>query len=818
MTSSRHAHATGARPRRSAALFAAASLLIALCGHAPGARAQSSVPRYGPPVVEGPVSDGVVRGMATDGTTMFVGGAFAYVGPDTGASAFVDAGAGLATPARLPVVRGTVRRIVPDGRGGWLIGGDLTRVGGWERRGLAHVLADGTVDDAFPDASDAVYAIAVDGPSVYVGGRFHTIGGKARALVACVDLDAKATTSFDARVESNDGVVRCAAVADGVLYVGGSGLGRVGSRSVSGFAAFRERTGELLPIDPGVEQVRDVLVDGPTAFLAGERFDAPAGGGHVVRVDLATGRAEAWDAGEPTLVATTLSLLDGTLYAGGSTIAGATGEHPRAIAVDAATGAPRPWDARIGGPDVARLVATPAGVYVAGGFSTAGGLPRRNAALLDRATGDALAWDPKPNHHVETAWVDGDRVALGGEFSSAGGASRTSLAAFDLASGAVSAWDAGATHPDLKVYGLAVADGEAYVAGVETADGRDATSVFAVDAATGTRLDWTATVSGTIEGMGVVGGRVYLDGVFSLVNGETRNGLAALDARTGRLTDWASRDLFFRSGLAPRAFAVDGAGAVVVGDLTTFDGRSASGVVLLDLESGAPLPFRSPQGVAGVYAATASGDVVYACVANAAPTDYPYEIVALDRATGERLPWRETALLTPPVALVANGSVVCALGKIVFPNGDTTGYLGLEFDAATGERLPWAPRTFFTALTGVLVGDRVYAGGDFKEMESAGAAQRIAEFGPSRPVVRKVTVAGKHGSVSSVTIEGGDFDDGVVAYVGGDARPWPKLVRRSDLALTLGGKRLARAFRGGVAVPVRLVNPDGGEVVATVVR
>jgi hypothetical protein len=42
-----------------------------------------------------------------------------------------------------PAARPQVRAVVPDGSGGWFIGGDFNYVGGVPRNHLAHVRADG---------------------------------------------------------------------------------------------------------------------------------------------------------------------------------------------------------------------------------------------------------------------------------------------------------------------------------------------------------------------------------------------------------------------------------------------------------------------------------------------------------------------------------------------------------------------------------------------------------------------------------------------------------------------------------------------------
>src|SRR5689334_18527862 len=69
-----------------------------------------------------------VQATAVDGSTAYVGGVFGYVGPQTGSVVSLNTGTGaLTTP--WPVVDGYVYAAVPDGSGGWFLGGDISSIG-----------------------------------------------------------------------------------------------------------------------------------------------------------------------------------------------------------------------------------------------------------------------------------------------------------------------------------------------------------------------------------------------------------------------------------------------------------------------------------------------------------------------------------------------------------------------------------------------------------------------------------------------------------------------------------------------------------------
>src|SRR5207253_2725231 len=122
--------------------------------------------------------------IASSGGITYIGGLFTQVGPRTGPGVGIDATSGQSTG--LPEVSGgsaVVEAVVPDGAGGWYVGGAFTRVGGLPRLNLAHIRADRVVDPRFhPDPNNEVAALAVSGSIVYAGGTFTSIGGTNQAF------------------------------------------------------------------------------------------------------------------------------------------------------------------------------------------------------------------------------------------------------------------------------------------------------------------------------------------------------------------------------------------------------------------------------------------------------------------------------------------------------------------------------------------------------------------------------------------------------------------------------------------------------------
>src|SRR5262245_52131028 len=83
-------------------------------------------------------ANGRVWSAVVSGNTLYIGGEFTRVGPATGSAVPVDAVTGL-PPASFPRTNGAVTAVVPDGAGGWFIGGGFTEVDGIFRLGIARL-------------------------------------------------------------------------------------------------------------------------------------------------------------------------------------------------------------------------------------------------------------------------------------------------------------------------------------------------------------------------------------------------------------------------------------------------------------------------------------------------------------------------------------------------------------------------------------------------------------------------------------------------------------------------------------------------------
>jgi hypothetical protein len=346
-----------------------------------------------------------------------------------------------------------------------------------------------------------VYAIVVDGSTIYIGGLFTYVASVSccasatRNNIAALDAATGAVTPWN---PDADGQVSALVVSGGTVYVGGL-FTSIGGEPRSRIAALDAASGAATTWNPNV-----------------------TGGGY--------------QGGHFMSGVYSLAVNGGTVYAGGSFtgIGGAPRSHIAAL--DAATGAATAWNpgvccAAAGyDPYVTSVAASGGTVYAAGLFSSIGGQGRNALAAIDATTGAATAWNPNPNvSPVLALAVSGGTVYVGGYFGSIGGQPRHGIAAFDAATGAATAWNPNASGSDPRVYALAVSGSTVYAGGWFTSiGGRPRNRIAALDAATGAATDWNPDANLGVYALAVGGGKVYAGGRFTRIGGQPRPFLAAI--------------------------------------------------------------------------------------------------------------------------------------------------------------------------------------------------------------------------------------------------------------------------------------------------
>jgi trimeric autotransporter adhesin len=172
------------------------------------------------------------------------------------------------------------------------IGGDFTSLGGKARAHAAAMAAiaptdpttTGTVRPWVANTDGIVYAVTQIGPRVYLGGAFLHVGGHGRPRLASVSAATGALTSWHPKV---DGAVRALLPAAGgsTLFIGGS-FHHVNKADVAHLASIDPVKNRLHPWRSHTRDTILAFAENGKYLYAGDR----GGGGHVRSFVLSTGK------------------------------------------------------------------------------------------------------------------------------------------------------------------------------------------------------------------------------------------------------------------------------------------------------------------------------------------------------------------------------------------------------------------------------------------------------------------------------------------------------------------------------------------------
>jgi hypothetical protein len=670
-------------------------------------------------------------------------------------------------------------------------------------------------DDRFgpPGTSGMVNAIAVRGEEVYVGGRFLTVGNVVAYNIACWNTRTE-TWSILGSAASNGvgGVVYALAIDGDDLYVGGT-FQNAGSTPALGIARWNRATNKWSALAEGVQRGWWGVYRGGDVFALAIKGDSLYVGGHFEngRGGVAGGAVDSalmvWHLRVRRWF--TMGRLTGTmpayiralvvhgddLYAGGyfKTIGG------RAINNIAR------FDTRIGtwNPlgsgfiDTVHALAfdSSGNLYAGGLFTAAGGVPAQNIARWD-----GTRWYPVGgtiNGEVNALVVSPNGVLYaGGKFTTVGGTIVNGAARWDgaawsrLASGVGVSRNATSRfrepnrnysrgNPEIiyweyeirttrepQVGALAIAGGELYGGGVFSTAG----TMTSHNIARWNDTLWRPVVkvpaeerpingvNGSVYATALVGDDLYVGGDFTRAGDVPARGIARWNNTTGT---WSALGAGI-AGASPfvRAIAVHGSDIIVGGIFTTAGGRPANGIARWDGVAWSPLGSGMGGKTPYVFALLSRNDGLYAAGAFTTAGGVSAERIARwDGSTwntlgeGIRGEGLEYAYIT---SLAADPSGIYAAGEFTRA-GSVAAQRIARWDGSEWEPLGDGLDGLVSALA--IKDTTLYAGGDFSHAGTRSASHLAVWNGTAWSPVG----AGADASVRSLAI----LPDGAL-YAGGE--------------------------------------------------
>jgi hypothetical protein len=376
--------------------------------------------------------DGTVFSMKKHGNILYVGGAFDQVGYETGGGALYGANS-LKPDVRFPHIDGDILVSIPDGNGGWFIGGDFDRTNLEDAFNFAHILPNMIPDSTFlPDFNNDVLALALINDTLFVGGLFTEIDGVAQPYLAAFSLTTESLLPWNLEL---DGRVKDLEVFGNSLVVAGS-FDRIAGRSQPSLARINLTTGDHMRIQaPELGDVNALGLINDTLFVVGNMTGSM--GQYTGQVAMIRNGQE-----QPSLdfpipngnVEVVVPDGNGGWYIGGN-FTRVNGENISRLAhilpgnlLDSA------FVHTFNG-TIYDILLWNDTMLVAGTFTSVDGQARNRIASIDLNTDNLTSWDPNANGAVRTLFQDSIFVYAGGNFTAIGGDQQSRLAKLTMDTG-----------------------------------------------------------------------------------------------------------------------------------------------------------------------------------------------------------------------------------------------------------------------------------------------------------------------------------------------------------------------------------------------
>ncbi len=563
---------------------------------------------------------GDIYGSVIVGDYMYAYGEFNFFGgTEVGYGIEVSTNSATINTANFPEVDGTVNVAIPDGSGGWYIGGDFEEVGGVSRDYAAHILSNGTVDATWDPVFDSdVHTMVLDGDYVYVGGEFEDVDGTTRNYLAKIH---KTTGVLDAtwNPDANNDVEKILIDGSDIYVIGG--FNNIGGQSFEYIAKLNNSNGNAdAAWNPAPDyDVEDIVLDGSYLYLVGgfEEVDSEEIY-YFARVNKSDGSLDTGFDLEIDYSVSSIAISGDYIYIAGE-FEEVLGEerirlakiHKTNKTLDAT------WLPTSDG-TINLIVIDGNDIYLGGSFYTIKGTKRQGFAKVNNTNGNVEAYNLKIGNsyggskvNIYTIAINGTDMYIGGYFNYGNVKNATRLAKISMVDGTIDEnwnWDFNGS----PIQAIATDGTYIYVAGSSGSIAPGINARFPrINILTGIPdEDWSGYASNTIYGLHVSGDYIYLGGGFTHVQGENgniaRNRVARIQLSTGNVDAWNPN-----ANNTVQSFVVDGSDIYVGGQFTTIGGQSRDRLAKLNNTTGAADATWDPGASSSVIAIDKDDDYVY---------------------------------------------------------------------------------------------------------------------------------------------------------------------------------------------------------------
>ena len=640
-----------------------------------------------------------------DATNVYIGGGFNNaVGYWTGSGALLNTSGDL-PDFNLPLINGgQVFTSVPDGNGGWYVGGINFSIQGLSN--LVHILPNNTVDLGFaPNPNQQVNSLYLDGTTLYVGGYFTQISGNAQNYLAAIDATTGVLQSWN---PNPDGGINSIIKSGTNIYVGG-GFTTIGGQSRNNIASINETTGNATAWNPDANSTVNTLELNGTEIIAGGTFTSIGGQlrNYLAALNITTGNASAWDP-SPNSTVNSISLNGANAYVGGSftTIGG----QPRnnIAEINLTTGNATTWNPTANA-NVASVKLIGTTIYAGGDFTTIGGQSRNYLAALNNSTGNATTWNPQPNSVAYCLAVNGTSIFAGGNFSVFKSEIRNNFFAVNKSTGLITTLD---PNPVGSVNSIALNGANAYFAGsFNSIGGQSRNSIAEINLTTGNATTWNPNSNGNVASVKLIGTTIYAGGDFTAIGGQNRNYIAALNNTTGNATTWNPQ-----ANSSVYTISVNGTSILAGGAFTHFKAEARNNFFAINKSSGLVTAL-NPNPTSSINSIALNGSNAYIAGSFTNIGGQPRNNIAeINLTTGNATSWNPNAN-TNVASVKLIGTTIYAGGDFTTIGGQSRNYIA-ALNNTNGNATIWNPQANSSVYSLSVNGTAIYAGGAFTYLKA----------------------------------------------------------------------------------------------------
>lgn len=418
---------------------------------------------------------------------------------------------------------------------GLYVAGDFTHIGDAPRVHLACIDPyTGKATRWNPNPNGAIESISETRGVIYAQGAFTTIGGQLREGVAALNAFSGLATDWKlAPLPTGSNRYLCDA-KNGVVYVAEAYA--IENTQISTLSAFDPRDGgQPLWQQSMDEKISTLEISGNQSLISG-KFNGYGGSLRtgLAALDVNTGAVRDWKwTFNKNFLINHLFPIGNTLYINGHYLTSINNMpciHFAAVNMDTGevlTGQPSVDDGdKKNVNTVCRVGNT---LYMGGEFTRINGQLRNCIGAVDMTTGELTPWNPNTNGTVYSIIANGNTLYIGGGFTEIGGYTRNGLAAYDLTTGQLLPWAPAGNYDyieDMKFY-----NNNLYVGAFNS-------KLDAVNPRTGMCHPLFTDFSGAIDNLVITGQTLYAGWRINRIDGQSRQGMAAIDLSTGQVLPW----------------------------------------------------------------------------------------------------------------------------------------------------------------------------------------------------------------------------------------------------------------------------------------